>query len=305
MKKNIFIVSTLLFVLLGISLAFNQNVLSSTEKETSKTGYLGVSVEPLSRSLKKDLKADNGVVITDIEVDSPADKYGLTEDDVIQKVNDIMIRRPSTLTRIIRKMAPGEDAKIVVIRDGKEKTLNVVIGRLKKSQGLSAFAFGRDAYALKAFGGRAFLGIQLFELNDELAQYFGVKPDDGVLILEVEEDSPAEKAGIKAGDVITKIDKEAVSEPAAIHEIISELDEDDEIEIEIIHKNSKKTMKVKLEEREDLNQFYFSPQQQIKKLKIMPKEHDLLNSQKPENEIKRVPPHINTEKIKRLLDDTI
>lgn len=305
MKRNLVIVSTLLFILLGMSLAFTQNALSATEKETSKPGYLGVSVEPLNRSLKKDLKADYGVVITDISTDSPADKYGLMEDDVIQKVNDIMIRRPSTLTRIIRKIAPGEEAKILVIRDGKEKSLNVVIGRLKKSQDLSAFAFAKDAFALKAFGGRAFLGVQLFELNDELAQYFGVKPDDGVLILEVEEESPAEKAGIKAGDVITKIDKEAVSEPAAIQEIISEFDEDDEIEIEIIHKNNKKTMKVRLEEREDVNQIYFSPQQHIQKLESMPKDHNLLNFQKPKIEIKRLPPQIKRDKVKLILDDTI
>ncbi|MDW7679979.1 MAG: PDZ domain-containing protein, partial [bacterium] len=101
------------------------------EESTKNKGYLGVAIEQLDQRLQKDLNAEFGVVVSRVELDSPADNYGLTEDDVIQYVNEIKIRRPHTLTRIIRKINPGDEAKIQVIRDGKPKTIKVVIGEIK------------------------------------------------------------------------------------------------------------------------------------------------------------------------------
>lgn len=270
MKKTMIIASAVIISLFALFTLVDQNMLFSAEKKPSKKGYLGVSVQELDRHLKKELKADFGAVITSIEYDSPADEYGLMEDDVIQRVNDIKIRRPSTLTRIIRKLEPGEKAKIVVIRDGKEKAITVEIGSLKSSRGYS-FSVGPNV--LKWYGGGAYLGVQLQELNKDLAPYFGVKENEGALILEVEEDSPAEDVDLKAGDVIIKVDGEAVADPEDVQDIISELEEDDKIEVEIIRQNRKKTVEVTLAKRDSYHNFFISPDRKIKELKYrsMPK----------------------------------
>lgn len=281
-----------------------QSVMAAVDKSSSQAGYLGVVVEPLTRSLKKDLKADFGVVITEIAEDSPADKFGLQEDDVIQSVNDTKIRRPSTLTRVIRKMAPGTEVRISVVRDGATKQIPVTIGRAKKSRGYN-LALGAYGNAMKMLGGGAYLGVELFKLNDDLADYFGVKADNGVLILEVQEDSPAEKAGIKAGDVITKIDQEEVAEPADVREILSELEEDDEVEIELIHKNNKKKIKVKLEEQESLRQLYFGPQRMIRELEIAPDKDLLLKKYNLERDIRKPAPQIKIETRSKIIEETI
>ncbi len=237
------------------------------EKEVKKQGYLGVVTQELSRHQKKALKADFGVVITNIEPDSPADRDGLMEDDVIQYVNDTKITRTSTLARVIRAMKPGEKAKLVVIRDGKQRTISVTIARAKREE---SYAFSIP-HPRNLFGwyqaNRAFLGVQLHAINEDLAPYFGIKAGEGVLILNVEKNSPAEKAGLKSGDVIVKIEDETVSKPRDVYEIISEFDEDEEVTIEIIRQNKKQTISVKLEARgidEDIINF---PQRMIREFR--------------------------------------
>jgi len=268
MKKITIKISAFLIFSLVLTLILAPQGLFSAEKTSANKGYLGVSVQELTRHLKKELKADFGVVITSIAEDSPADNDGLMEDDVIQQVNDVNIRRPSTLTRIIRKIEPGEKAKIVVIRDGKEKTITVKIGKQKSRQ---SYAFsvspGKNLFEWYG-GGRAYLGVQLHELNKDLASYFGVKEDEGALILGVEEDSPAEKAGLKSGDVITKIDDENITDPEDVQEIISELEEDDEVKIEIMRQNRKQTINVTLEEHEGCHNLFISPERKIQQLRL-------------------------------------
>jgi len=268
MKRNLIKISPLLIASLFLTFIIIPNGLLAAEKESKKKGYLGVSVQELSRHQKKELKADFGVVITSIEEDSPADKDGLMEDDVIQQVNDVTIRRTSTLTRIIRKIKPGEKARIAVVRDGKEKNITVTIGSLKSSH---SYAFsvspGKNVFNWYG-GGGAYLGVQLHELNQDLATYFGVKADEGALILAVEEDSPAEQAGLKSGDVIIKIDNEPIADPGDVQDIISDLEEDDEIKIEIIRQNKKQTIDVTLDEHEGHHDLFFSPERKIQQLRL-------------------------------------
>lgn len=299
MKRKMWII-VLLAVALLTPVLVRDSKLISAEKDVSKKGYLGVSIEPLSRHLKKELNAEWGVLITRIEEDSPADNDGLMEDDVIQQVNDVKIRRASTLTRIIRKIKPGDKASIIVIRDGKEKTIKVTIGKCKESSSYS-INLGKGSNIFSYFGGKTYLGVQLHELNADLADYFAVKPDAGVLVLEVEDDSPAEKAGVKAGDIITKVDDETVADPADIQEIISELEEDDEIAIELIQKGKRKTIKVTLEENENLKNFYFSPGHNFRSYESIPRLQYELKKFESKNRLNKGLPDKKIEIEKRAL----
>ncbi len=284
MKRNMVTINSALVLFLILTFITVPNRLAAAEKETNKKGYLGVSVQELSRHDKKDLKVEYGVIITNIEEDSPADKDGLMEDDVIQQVNDVKITRSSTLTRVIRKITPGDKANITVIRDGKTKTIPVTIGKQTSSR---SFAFSMSPGGKNLFGwygaGRAYLGVQLQELNKDLAPYFSVKEDEGALILAVEEDSPAAKAGLKAGDVITKIDDEEISDPEDVKEITSELEEGDEIKIEFIRQNKKQTLNVELEEREWDHNMIISPERKIKELRLDPGSEKSFELLLPEN----------------------
>ncbi len=272
MKKMItnfrFTVSVTLFIM---SIFFvSQAAVVAAEKNRKNEGYLGVSVEELTRSLERELKAEFGVVITHISLDSPADKYGLMEDDVIQYVDNIKMRRPSTLTRIIRKIEPETKVKIQVIRDGSKKTLDVKIGKRKNWENM-IISGNRGGNLFKFYSrGNGYLGVQLFELNKDLAPYFDVKADEGVLILDVEEDSPAEKADLKSGDVIVKVDEEDVYSPDEVKEIISEFEEDDTVELEIVRNRKTKKIKVTLGEREDVGNIFISPHRNMKRIKIDP-----------------------------------
>ena len=305
MKKNWLIIgSTLLFFVLLFSL----NLGITDEKSSKVKGYLGVVIEPLDNDLKDELKANYGVLIAKVEIESPADECGLSEDDVIQKVDNVKIRRPHTLTRVIRKIAPGTEVKIQIKRDGREKTLSVVIGKLKKSHNFIISTDPKKDMLLSFFRkGGGYLGVHLKELDEDLAPYFGVKPDEGVLILEVEEDSPAEKAGLKTGDVIKKIDGESVSNPEDAQEIISDYEEDDKIELIIVRKKRETTINAVLEEREGFKNIFYGPNNIKKSIYISPgkKLLELHNLDKniyidEDIHIKKSKPHIKIEKKKKV-----
>jgi S1-C subfamily serine protease len=266
MKKKWLLIGTT--VLLSVLLLTSINNGIAGEKSAKKKGYLGVSIEDLDRRDKKEFNVDYGVLISRVEMESPADEHGLMEDDVIQTVNGIKIRRPHTLTRVIRKIKPGDNAKITVIRDGSKKAISVVIGKLKKDGHYSYTFSGPDKTLFGFFGGnKAYLGVHLRELNEDLAPYFGIKPGEGALVMDIEEDSPAEKAGFKSGDIISKIDGEEISVPDDVVEIISDYEEDDEVDISIIRRKRKQTIKVILEESRGHGNLFVTPDKNTKKLR--------------------------------------
>jgi len=102
-------------------------------------------------------------------------------------------------------------------------------------------------------GPRAFLGISMQTLNEQLAEYFGA---EGVLVQEIVEDSPAEEAGLKAGDVIVKMDGEDVEDTDDVAKFMSDREKGDEVEIKVRRKGKNKSFKVTLGEQEN-NDFAF------------------------------------------------
>ena len=93
------------------------------------------------------------------------------------------------------------------------------------------------------FRSSAYLGIVLQELNSDLASYFGVKAGEGALIIGVEKDTPAEKAGLKSGDVIVQMGDKAVTDAASVHEILAGLKKGDTIALTVVRHGKKETLK--------------------------------------------------------------
>lgn len=98
--------------------------------QDEETGYLGVQVQNLTRSLKRamDLEGVDGALVNDVEDGSPADDAGVRKGDVIVRVGRTDTPGASELTRAIRKMKAGEKTSLTVVRDGDRKTLSVTLG---------------------------------------------------------------------------------------------------------------------------------------------------------------------------------
>jgi S1-C subfamily serine protease len=218
---------------------------SDAPAESRRPGYLGVSIEKLSIDDKQELKADFGVRVGDVSEDSPAEKAGIREDDVIQTYNGDKIRRTQDLIRRVRETKPGTKVRIGLVRESKSMEVETEIGRLHRSE---IIVNGRDTGRFRR-SGRGALGVRLHGLNADLSGYFKVKEDEGALVTEVEEDGPADKAGIKAGDVLVQIGGDPVHGPEDVPEILSGRDEGDEVEITLIRKGIRQTVKAEVEER--------------------------------------------------------
>lgn len=209
---------------------------------TSGGGYLGVGVaeidEDRARALK--LKDDHGVEVKNLEDESPAAKAGLKEGDVIQEYNGQRVEGVDQFVRMVRETPANRKVTLQIVRDGAPQTLTATI--LKRTAGaFSSSPFGNGFYfqvpptppnpptppsdlfaeimppdmphPMLSWESGA-IGIEAEALNSQLAEYFGVK--DGVLVRSVARNSPAEKAGIKAGDVVMKVNGESVASPREI-----------------------------------------------------------------------------------------
>lgn len=225
-------------IVFAIYLLFQPVIFASSQK-----GYLGVKIGKLSYEDKKALGVSFGVLVLDVEEESPAEKAGIEKDDVIQFYEGEKIKRPEDLIRRVRKTKPKTLAKLGLVRDG--KPLELTVGVEKRRTPEWVLEKGREWIFPWEVRSKWQLGLKLYELNHELAEYFHVKENEGVLVLEVESKSPADRAGIHAGDVILQIEGEKVFEISDVEEILQDL-EKKIIEITLIRRGVRHTVQLEL-----------------------------------------------------------
>jgi S1-C subfamily serine protease len=233
-------------LLVGIS-----GVVKAGSKEDGKKGYLGVYMQDLDRDIREGLDLDikKGVLISGVEEDGPADEAGLEDGDVIVEFNGEPVTSTDDLRDMVRGTPVGEKVKIKVIREGKEKTIDLVVGEWPDDFSWMTvgdlkhdWSFPHANEFIYALGAKPRLGVEVTELNDDLAPYFKTKPGEGVLVLEVDEESVAEAAGIKSGDVIRKVGDEEVSTVKGLRESLEDYEEGDEVPIVLLRKGKSKTV---------------------------------------------------------------
>lgn len=223
-----------------------------------KGGWLGVRIETVNKEVRDDwnLETSEGVLVTRVSSGSPADESGIKRGDVIVKYEGKKVKDVDQLQEFVRKTPAEEEVDISVNRDGDIKKFTVSIGKVRRfSRNRSGRTHGFSFYTRD--DGGAYLGIDMYDLTEGLREYFKVEEDEGVLVVNVMEDSPAEKAGFKSGDVIIKVGKRVVEDSGDLRKAISRYDPDEKVEIEYVRNKKKSTKKVKLGEREDFktNQF--------------------------------------------------
>jgi len=193
------------------------------------SSWLGVELREVNGDTAKELKlpAERGVVIRSIVPDSPAAKAGLKENDVVTEINGQRVEGAAQFRRMIREIPAGRTAQLTVWRDGRAQTVSVTLGKAEERHSLRVFpsapgAPGAFAFAMPEippmewdggkflFDGQPRLGIDAEDLNGQLGTFFGAPDGEGILVREVNPGSPAEKAGLKAGDVITSLNGEHV-----------------------------------------------------------------------------------------------
>jgi len=220
-------------------------------------GYLGVYAEDISKENmgRYGLSQVKGVAITKIVKDSPAEKAGLRVNDVILRIDGENVTSVRKLNRVVSEIAPDQTVRVSISRSGAEQELSATVGHrnntaafrglLKGNNGNWEWdgpSFNSEGPWTFAFGGGRRIGVSTTELTKQLADYFGVT-GGGVLVTSVSEDGPAARAGVKAGDVITAVDGEAVDASGDISRAINKR-KDGEVTLTIIRNKSQQTIKL-------------------------------------------------------------
>jgi serine protease Do len=190
--------------------------------------WLGAGVAEVTPDKMKEFKlpAERGVVLGKIVPDSPAAKAGLKQNDVVTEINGQRVEGTEQFRRMIREIPTGRTAQFTVWRDGRAQNITVTIGKSEMRHG-DAFVApaepGSFAFQIPQMPeirgmfengpwtmNRTRLGIDAEELNGEFGNYFGAPDGEGILVRGVFPDSPAAKAGLKVGDVITSVNDERI-----------------------------------------------------------------------------------------------
>jgi len=164
-------------------------------------GWLGVMIQDVTPDLAKSfgLKEAKGVLISDVTEGSPAAKAGLKRGDVVKGFDGHEVENAHTLSRLVAATQPNSKAKVDVIRDGKEKTIEVTIGTMPQKMETQ---LPETATAW---------GLTVQDITPELAQQLGLNPDEkGVVISGVSPGSPAEEAGLRTGDVVKEVNRQEI-----------------------------------------------------------------------------------------------
>jgi len=184
--------------------------------------WLGITLSEVTAEKAKELKlpGEYGAVIERVQEDSPAAKAGLAQGDVIVSFAGERIRSVAQLRRMVRETPAGRTVTLEVSRNGQTRSVSVKTGTARERAGAWGFAmpkmdiriphFEMPQFDVNVLVRGALLGISGEDLTSQLAQYFGVKQGGGVLVREVMPGSAAEKAGLKAGDVIVRVDQAEV-----------------------------------------------------------------------------------------------
>lgn len=234
--------------------------------------YLGIQTQEISKEnfAKYGLSEVRGVAVEKVVENSPASKAGIQNGDVIIKFNGDEVTGTRKLTRLIGEVAPDHQAKITVLRNGAEREFSVTMGKREMPE------FGENGVILQSFpqmseipmpriprspnaplppmdnDGNVFIfrngesrqiGVSVSQLTKQLAENFGVSGGNGLLIENVRENSPAAKAGLKAGDVIVEADGKEVKNSLELIRALNAKKEGD-VNLTIVRDKNRQTISV-------------------------------------------------------------
>lgn len=247
--------------------------------------YLGVQTVDVTKEnfSRFGLSEIQGVAVDKVLKDSPAEKAGLQNNDVIIRFDGESVSSVNKLTRLIREVAPDHKVNITVLRGGSERNVEVTMGKREfdfntsgvmrgdlpnfenvptiprvmtvppvPNTPLPRVGIGDGNVFVWSGGANRQIGVTLTSMSKQLADYFGVADGKGLLINEVRADSPAAKAGLKAGDVIVEIDGKKVENNSDLIKTLNEKKEGT-ISLTVIRDKNRQTFTVEPQKANEMN----------------------------------------------------
>jgi len=228
----------------------NQDAGTVQMPRPGRVTMIGVRIGDVTAENMKSLKLAKaeGALVESVNPNSPAAAAGLREKDVIIVFDGERVRSASHLTRLVHETPAGREVPFSVMRDGRKADL-----RIKPEAGGTWFdpRFGdtvdvlvqgvRDGLASRS---RSRLGVDVQSLVGDLPEYFGVK--SGVLVTTVRPDTPASRAGLKAGDVITAVNGKPVTSPQDLLSLIPERGGAEEVSLTVVREKKEMTLRASM-----------------------------------------------------------
>jgi serine protease Do len=183
-----------------------------------------VSIQPLTPELAKSfgVKDTKGVLISDVIPDGPAAKAGVQPGDVLLEFEGKKMEVPADLQRAVGFTSPGATAKMKVLREKGDRTLEVKIGEAPDD---------REVAARPGPRGSSSLGMEVRPITPEIARQLNLRSAEGVVVARVEDSSSAAAAGVQRGDVIREINRQGIKTLADFEKVTRDLKDGDRMTV--------------------------------------------------------------------------
>jgi serine protease Do len=222
---------------------------------------IGVTARDLEPAEAERLKVAGGVILETVMPGSPAEKAGLRAEDLVVEFDGERVRSVRQFTRLVSDTPPDRAVKAVALRDGRRT--DITITPTARAAGELAIDTARlrdhieDLTAripefevgIRDLTPRARLGVNVQELTPELAEYFGAK--DGVLVASVAPDSPASRAALKAGDVITTVNGRSIASSSDLVRELRAVSGDGGVTLGVVRDKKSSTVAAKIDVQPD------------------------------------------------------
>ena len=197
------------------------------EKGRVTRGWLGVSIQPLTPELARSFgsKDAKGVLINEVMPDSPAAKAGLKPGDILLEFEGRSMEGPGDLQRAVGFFSPDRSAKVKIWRDQAEKTLEVRVGQApdeRQAQQQQRPGSGRA---------RSMLGLEVRPVTPEIARQLNLRTTEGVIVVKVEDGTPAAEAGVQRGDVVKQLNGQTVRTMADFERLTRDMKDGDPLTV--------------------------------------------------------------------------
>jgi serine protease Do len=185
---------------IGFAIPINmaKDLLPQLKKGKVIRGWLGVMIQKITADLKDklDLRDEKGALVADVKAGGPADEAGIERGDVIVSFDGNEIREMHDLPYIVASTPVGKKVMVEVIRKGREKRFQVKTGELED-----------EKEALLVSKATPDIGMVVEEMTPEIAKNFGLSETIGLIVAQVEKNSPAGEAGMRPGDIVLEVDQ--------------------------------------------------------------------------------------------------
>jgi serine protease Do len=195
-------------------------------------GWLGVAIQDVNQEMAEyyGIDAKKGVFVADVFKGDPADAAGIKPKDIITEVNGQKVETTRQLTALVANIPVGQSVKVKLWREGQYRTVNVKVGKRDdvKTAARSEPPEKREDK----------LGLRVSGLTPEIAERFNITESSGVIVIDVQNGSPAEAAGVRVGDIIKEINRQAVGSPGDYAEALKKAEKSEVVNLFIWRKNA-------------------------------------------------------------------